>query len=122
MRRRVKCFRSSESLFSLSVVYVAQFYKSRTRTLPNAYIFVGLVRDRSGDQEVRTDLLNIFVRQSNLVFEVVFGGPVFLAKPAEECGDPLRPLVCISDWFREIVVLWTHFELLMFIVPSQSLR
>ena len=81
-----------------------------------------IVRDGFGDQEIRTDLLDISVGQSNLVLKVPFGVPVFLAEPTEECGDPLRSLVHISNWFQEMLVLWTHFELLMFIVPSQSLR
>lgn len=50
-----------------------------------------LVWDGFGNQKVRTDFFNISVGQPDLVLDVAFGGLVFLAEPAEERSDPLRP-------------------------------
>lgn len=54
------------------------------------------VREGSGDQEVCTDLFNIFAGKSDLVLDIVFGGSVLLAKLAQEGKDPFRPLV----WYQ----------------------
>ena len=95
-RRRKKCFRSSENfLFSICGVHIAQFHISDARALLNS--FVGLVRDRFWDQEVRTDLFDVFVGHPNLVLGIVFGSSVLLTEPTEECDDPLRPLVDINN-------------------------
>lgn len=118
-RRRRKRFWSSENLlFSIcgihlytristhAATHTAQFYTFGIRsTYFSKHVLAGLVRNRFEDQEVRTDLFNIFVGQSDLVLNIVFGGSVFFAEPAEESGDPLRPLFCISNRFRETVVL-----------------
>lgn len=120
-RRRKKCFGSSENLlFYICGIHIAQFHIFNTRALLNT--FGGLVRDRFGDQEIRTDLFDISIRQPNSILGVVFGGSVFLAELAEEREDPLRPSVGINNWFQETVTLWTHFELVMFVVPSQLSR
>jgi hypothetical protein len=51
-----------------------------------------LVRDSSGNQEVRADLFNILVSQSDLILNVVFDGLVFLTELVEEGGDPFWPM------------------------------
>lgn len=66
---------------------------------------IRLVWHRFRDQEIRTDLFNISVGQSDLALYVVLDSSVFLAEPAEECDDPLRPLFRVSNWFREMIVL-----------------
>ena len=102
-RRRRKYFGSTENL----LFYICSNSILRIRyTYFTKHTFVGLVRGRFWNQEVRADLFNISVGKANLVLDIIFGGSVFLAELAKEGEDPLRPLQRgINSWFLETVIL-----------------